>query len=147
MIWCLYLLYLQDESEKKKLSCIFSYINHLIKFKDQHTMDGFSSAKGHKIPSILRHKFSTMFAVSESKRLPPEKINLLVSYILVLTLFSDQFRTDFTDISKDLRMSSLPVRQRYEHLGCKILRQNSMWYATLAIPLQFPELRLRKRKR
>ncbi|KAJ1378216.1 RNA polymerase I associated factor, A49-like [Sesbania bispinosa] len=138
---------IKDESEKKKLSCIFSYINHLIKFKDQHSMDGVSSAKGHKIPNILRHRFSTMFAVTESKRLPDEKINLLVSYILVLTLFSDEFRTDYTDIAKDLRMTLIPIRQFYEHLGCKFTRQNNTSYATLPVPLTFPGLRQRKRKR
>ncbi|RDX82007.1 rpa49, partial [Mucuna pruriens] len=137
---------IKDESEKKKLSCIFSYINHLIKFKDQHSFNVFT-AKGHKIPNILRHKFSTMFAVSESKRLPPEKISLLICYVLVLTLFSDEFRTDYTDIAKDLSMNAVPVRQLYEHLGCKISRQNSIWCATLPVPLKFPDLRQRKRKR
>lgn len=88
-----------------------------------------------------------MFAVSESKRLPPEKINLLICYVLVLTLFSDEFRTDYTDIAKDLSMNILPVRQLYEHLGCKISRQKNIMYATLPVPLKFPELRLRKRKR
>ncbi|KAG4949324.1 hypothetical protein AAZX31_15G157500 [Glycine max] len=137
---------IKDESEKKQLSCIFSYINHLIKFKDQHSFDVLS-AKGHKIPNILRHKFSNMFAVSESKRLPPEKISLLICYVLVLTLFSDEFRTDYTDIAKDLSMNILPVRQLYEHLGCKISRQKNIFYATLPVPLKFPELRQRKRKR
>ncbi|TKY72759.1 DNA-directed RNA polymerase I subunit rpa49 [Spatholobus suberectus] len=137
---------IKDEAEKKQLSCIFSYINHLIKFKDQHSFDVFS-AKGHKIPNILRHKFSTMFAVSESKRLPPQKISLLISYVLVLTLFSDEFRTDYTDIAKDLSMSVVPVRQFYEQLGCKISRQKNSWCATLPVPLKFPELRQRKRKR
>ncbi|XP_061361965.1 uncharacterized protein LOC133305742 [Gastrolobium bilobum] len=138
---------IKEESEKKKLSCIFSYINHLIKFKDQHSMDGVSSAKGHKIPNILRHKFSSMFPASESKRLPAEKINLLICYVLVLTLFSDEFRTDYRDIAKDLRMSVIPVRQLYEHLGCKFARQNNMSYATLPVPLKFPDSRTRKRKR
>ncbi|XP_029128333.1 uncharacterized protein LOC109803772 [Cajanus cajan] len=142
----LYFLCLQDESEKRKLSCMFSYINHLIKFKDQFSFNA-SSAKTHKIPNILRHKFSTMFAVSESKRLPPEKISLLICYVLVLTLFSDEFRTDYTDIAKDLSMSAMSVRQLYEQLGCKISRQSNCFFATLPVPLKFPDLRLRKRKR
>ncbi|CAJ2648608.1 unnamed protein product [Trifolium pratense] len=135
---------IEDESEKMKLSCILSFINHLVKFKDQHSMDGVSSSKQHKIPNILRHRFSTMFAVSESRRMPPEKINLLISYILVLTLFSDEFQTDYSDISKDLRMNKGPVKQIYEHLGCKILKQRP-FYATLPIPLTFPQLRQKKR--
>ncbi|KAK7303929.1 hypothetical protein RJT34_14850 [Clitoria ternatea] len=144
---------IKDEPEKKKLSCIFSYINHLIKFKIQHSFNA-SSAKGHKIPAILHHKFTTMFAVSESRRwspLSPEKLNLLISYVLVLTLFSDEFRTDYTDIAKDLSMTTLPVRQLYEHLGCKISRQKdeqkNLWVATLPVPLAFPGLEQKQKKR
>ncbi|KAJ7951562.1 DNA-directed RNA polymerase I subunit rpa49 [Quillaja saponaria] len=137
---------IQDEDEKTKLCCIFSYLNHLIKFKDQHSMDGASSAKGHRIPSILRHKFSTMFAVSDTKRLPAEKIDLLISYVLVLTLFADEFRTDYSDIAKDLRMSSVSLREHFEHLGCKILSRKNVRYATLPVPLQFPLLRQKRRR-
>ncbi|KAL2323378.1 hypothetical protein Fmac_027757 [Flemingia macrophylla] len=137
---------IQDEVEKRKLSCILSYINHLLKFKDQFSFNA-SAAKSHRIPNILRHKFSTMFSVSESKRLPPEKISLLVCHVLVLTLFSDEFHTDYTDIAKDLSMSTVSVRQLYEQLGCKISRQSRCFFATLPVPLKFPDLRLRKRKR
>ncbi|XP_027904924.1 DNA-directed RNA polymerase I subunit RPA49 [Vigna unguiculata] len=140
---------IKDESEQRKLSCILSYINHLIKFKDQHSFDVFS-AKSHKIPNILRHKFTNMFAVSELRRLPPEKISLLVSYVLVLTLFADDFLTDCTDIAKDLSMNVMAVRQVYEQLGCKFTRQKSAFNglrATLPVPLKFPELTQRKRKR
>jgi DNA-directed RNA polymerase I subunit RPA49 len=108
-------------------------------------MDGVSSSKQHKIPNILRRRFSTMFAVSESRRMQPEKINLLISYILVLTLFSDEFQTDYSDISNDLRMTKELVRQIYEHLGCKIFKENGATYATLPIPLTFPQLRQKKR--
>ncbi|KAG2384035.1 uncharacterized protein HKW66_Vig0152020 [Vigna angularis] len=141
---------IEDESEKRKLSCIFSYINHLIKFKDQHSFDVFT-AKGHKIPNILRHKFSNTFAVSELRRLPPEKISLLISYVLVLTLFADNFKTYCTDIAKDLSMNVLAVRRVYEQLGCKLIRQKSSlngFCATLSVPLTFPaELKDKKRKR
>ncbi|ESW10773.1 hypothetical protein PHAVU_009G236700 [Phaseolus vulgaris] len=140
---------IKDESEKRKHSCICSYINHLIKFKDQHSFDVFT-AKGHKIPNILRHKFANMFAVSELRRLPPEKISLLVCYVLVLTLFADDFLTDCVDIAKDLGMNVMAVRKVYEQLGCKFSRQKKSWdgwCATLPVPLKFPELRERKRKR
>ncbi|XP_030525170.1 DNA-directed RNA polymerase I subunit rpa49-like isoform X2 [Rhodamnia argentea] len=136
----------QDEMEKETLGCIFSYINHLIKFKDQHSADGASSAKNHRTPSILRQKFSTMFSTAESKWLPSEKIDLLISYVLVLTLFADDFRTDPTDIAKDLRMSSVTIRQHFEHLGCKFKREKNVLYANLPVPLKFPELRKRRRR-
>lgn len=132
--------------EKKKLSCIFSYITHLIKFKDLHSMDAFKSAKHHHFPSILRQKFSNMFAGREDKNMSPEKHNLLISYVLVLTLYADEFRTDYSDIAKDLRMSSIQLRTHFEHLGCKISRQNSILFATLPVPLQFPQTRQKRRR-
>ncbi|KAL6135550.1 hypothetical protein ACLB2K_067777 [Fragaria x ananassa] len=67
----------QVEDKKNKLACILSYIVHLIKFKDLHSIpikaersmvpEWLSSAKGHRLPSIIRDKFSTMFdAVSRT---------------------------------------------------------------------------------
>ncbi|KAI5445987.1 DNA-directed RNA polymerase I subunit rpa49 [Lathyrus oleraceus] len=138
---------IQDESEKQKLCCILSFINYLVKFKDQHTMDGVSTSKDYKIPHILKNRFSTLFEVSEKRRLPPEKISLLVSYVLVLTLFTDEFHTDYKDISKDLRMTTAPVRQLFEHLGCKFSKENGCFYAKLVMPLTFPGIRSFKRKK
>ncbi|PQP97341.1 DNA-directed RNA polymerase I subunit rpa49 [Prunus yedoensis var. nudiflora] len=140
---------LQDievDEEKFKLSCIFSYITHLIKFKDQHSMDGISSSRTHRIPNLLFHKFSTMFPM-ESKSLSNEKTNLLISYVLVLTLFVDEFETDLTDVAKDLRMSAIALRKHYENLGCKLVRKRNVMFATLPVPLQFPQLRQRRQKR
>ncbi|XP_058723355.1 DNA-directed RNA polymerase I subunit rpa49-like [Vicia villosa] len=138
---------IEDESEKKKLCCILSFINYLVKFKDQHTMDGVSSSKNYKIPPILNNRFSTLFEVSETRRLPPEKINLLVSYVLVLTLFTDEFHTDYKDIAKDLRMTIPPVRQLFEHLGCKFLKEKGIFHATLPMPLTFPRINSKRKKR
>lgn len=109
-------------------------------------MDGVSSAKRHSFPSILRNKFSTMFADPEAKRMSTDKLELLISYVLVLTLYADEFETDYSDIAKDLRVSSLTLRPRFERLGCKIIRRKNLSLATLPIPLQFPQVR-RKRRR
>lgn len=136
----------KDEEAKESLACIFSYINHLIKFKDKHSMDGFSSAKHHKLPNILTQKFNDMFANQESKRLADDKRDLLISYVLVLTLFADNFKTEFTDIAKDLRMSTGDLRRHFEFLGCKFIRENSIMLATLPAPLKFPEVRMRRRR-
>ncbi|KAL0289187.1 UNVERIFIED_CONTAM: hypothetical protein Scaly_2708900 [Sesamum calycinum] len=51
----------KDESKKRRFAGILSYITHLIKFKDRHSMDGVTSAKRHKLPSILSQKFSSLF--------------------------------------------------------------------------------------
>lgn len=128
------------------MSCIFSYITHLVKFKDQHSMDGASSAKNHKIPRILRQKFESMFE-PVSRKLSPDKHNLLISYVLVLALYADEFRADLSDIAKDLKVSSAALREHYEHLGCKLVSEKKVWFATLPLPLKFPSLRQKRRRR
>ncbi|KDP40736.1 hypothetical protein JCGZ_24735 [Jatropha curcas] len=140
---------IQDEVEKKTLSRIFSYITHLIKFKDMHSLDGAASAKNHRFPSILRQKFMNMFTPG-SRTLPIEKIDLLISYVLVLTLYVDDFRSNPTDIAKDLRMSPVDLRVHFENLGCKGVNENKSFVATLPVPLKFQTVkrgRGRPRKR
>lgn len=137
---------IKDETEKKTRACIFSFIGHLVKFKDLYSLDGFSSAKDHKIPNILRNRFSSVFSEAGSKRLPVDKINLLISYVLVLTLHVDEFRTDPSDIAKDLRMSPITLRSHFENLGCKFSREKSLLFATLPVPLKFPSVRQRRRR-
>ncbi|KAM1016831.1 DNA-directed RNA polymerase I subunit rpa49-like [Malus sylvestris] len=137
------------EEEKFKLACICTYITHLIKFKDQYTMDGVSSAKGHRIPSNLRNKFLNMFdpaAGSRRQTLSREKTNLLISYVLVLTLHVDEFQTELTDIAKDLRMGEANVKDHYENLGCKLTKQRGKPVATLPVPLKFPQEQRRRKK-
>ncbi|XP_016464019.1 uncharacterized protein LOC107787017 [Nicotiana tabacum] len=138
--------HIQNEEEKRRLAGILSYITHLVKFKDKHSMDGVSSAKHHKIPGMLFQKFSSMFAVPDSKRLPEEKKSLLINYVLVLTLFVDDFRSDLSDIAKDLRMNIGTLRPHYEYLGCKLVREKHVLLATLPVPLKFQTVR-RKRRR
>ncbi|CAM8969379.1 unnamed protein product [Rhodiola kirilowii] len=137
---------IQDDAERIKIACILSYITHLIKFKDQHSADA-SSAKNHHIPGIIRQKLATMFSTPEMRTLSQEKISLLISYVLVLTLFVDDFRSDLSDIANDLRMSSIVLRDHVHHLGGKFVRDNKAALATLPVPLQFPDQGKGKRKR
>lgn len=110
-------------------------------------MEAASTAKHHKIPGILKQKFSSMFSLdSNSRRLPEEKKDLLISYVLVLTLYADDFLTDPSDIAKDLRMSALKLRTHFEHLGCKLVSRNKVTMATLTAPLNFPRLRPKRRR-
>ncbi|GMJ16067.1 hypothetical protein like AT3G13940 [Hibiscus trionum] len=136
----------QDDTEKWKLSCVFSYITHLVKFRDQFSM-GQASAKNHNIPSIIRHRFLNMFTDPGSKILASDKIDLLISYVLVLTLHADGFRTDPSDIAKDLRISKVDLRRHFLNLGCKLGHQDSVLYATLPVPLNFPSENFRKKRR
>ncbi|KAL0425311.1 UNVERIFIED_CONTAM: hypothetical protein Sradi_1065900 [Sesamum radiatum] len=126
---------------------ILSYMTHLIRFKDRHTMDGVSStSKRHKLPTILSHKFSSMFDITNNNRIPDEKQKLLISYVLVLSLFVDGFRSDPSDIAKDLHINPLTLRSHYEYLGCKFVRENHVLLATLPVPLEFQTIK-RKRRR
>ncbi|KAH6757811.1 hypothetical protein C2S52_023301 [Perilla frutescens var. hirtella] len=136
----------KDESNKRRIAGILSYITHLIKFKDRHSMDGVSSAKRHKLPTILSQKFSTMFASTKDKRIPADKLNLLINYVVVLSLFADDFLSDPSDITKDLRMNPVDLRSHYEYLGCKFVRENQVLLATLPVPLEFQTIK-RKRRR
>ncbi|KAL4568813.1 hypothetical protein LXL04_024429 [Taraxacum kok-saghyz] len=136
----------KDEEAKESLACIFSYMNHLIKYKDKFSMDGFLAAKNHRFPNILTQKFNDMFGNQEARRLADDKRDLLISYVLVLCLFADNFKTEFTDIAKDLRMSTGDLRKHFEFLGCKFVRENSVMLATLPAPLKFPEVRIRRRR-
>ncbi|XP_057797143.1 uncharacterized protein LOC131013130 [Salvia miltiorrhiza] len=137
----------KDESNRRRMAGILSYITHLIHFKDRHSMDGVSSAKHHKLPSILSQKFSTMFGSNKDKRIPQDKLDLLISYVLVLSLFADDFRSDPSDIAKDLRMNTLMLRTHYEFLGCKFVRENMSLVAILPVPLEFQTNKKRKRRK
>ncbi|KAK8626278.1 hypothetical protein V6N13_133929 [Hibiscus sabdariffa] len=138
---------IRDETQKRRLSCLFSYITHLVKFRDQFSMGQASSAKNHNIPSIIRHRFINMFTDPGSKILASEKIDLLISYVLVLTLHADGFRTDPSDIATDLRISKVDLRRHFLNLGCKLGHQSSVLYATLPLPLKFPSDNFRKKRR
>ncbi|XVE55476.1 hypothetical protein DITRI_Ditri03aG0161800 [Diplodiscus trichospermus] len=129
---------IEDEKERRKLSGIFSFITHLVKFKDMFSMDHAASAKKHKIPSIISQRFSTMFTDPGCKILSDDKIYHLISYVLVLSLHADGFKTDPSDIAKDLRISVVSLRPHFWNLGCKFSRENNALYVILPVPLKFP---------
>ncbi|XP_021716497.1 DNA-directed RNA polymerase I subunit rpa49-like [Chenopodium quinoa] len=137
----------KDEAEKSRLAGILSYISHLINIKNRYSAGGGGKSSKHHVylPSILSQKFDKMFINKEKNRLSDDKIGSLISYVLVLTLFVDEFQTDFTDIAKDLKMSALSLRPYFENLGCKFARRNKVTVATLPTPLKFPTLRKRRR--
>lgn len=139
-------MYLQDETEKQKVSCVLSLLTHFVKFKDMNSMVGFDSAKDHRFPGIIRQKCKSLFKDHESDKIPIDKINLLIRYVLVLSLHVDKFKTDPEDIAKDLRVSKVDLRKQFVNLGCKFERDNTVLLATLPVPLEFPQV-MRKRRR
>ncbi|CAH2071860.1 unnamed protein product [Thlaspi arvense] len=138
---------IRDEAEKQTVCSVLSLLTHLVKFKDLNSMNGFDSAKNHKFPPIIRQKCKTLFKDSDVERMPAEKINLLISYVLVLVLYVDRFKTDPKDIATDLRMDKFVLRNQFENLGCKFSRENKNSLAILPVPLKFPPENMRKKRR
>lgn len=136
---------MQDDTELQTVSGSLTLLTHLVKFKDKNSMNGFDSAKDHKIPEIIHRKFVSLFKDPESVRIPVDKTNLLISYVLVLALHVDNFKTDPEDIAKDLRMSTVALRTHFENLGCKFLKEKATTVATLPTPLNFPQIRRRRK--
>lgn len=91
-----------------------------------------------RIPGIILIKFMKMFADAQKNVLSREKSQLLISHILVLTLFVDGFESDPSDIAKDLKMTLARLKPYYVELGCGFERS----CAVLSLPLKFPTLRM-----
>ncbi|RZC63813.1 hypothetical protein C5167_025593 [Papaver somniferum] len=78
------------------------------------------------------------------------KNDLLISYVLVLSLMVDDFNSDPTDIAQDLIMTRLKLRPHYLNLGVKMVGEKGKGkfaLATLPVPLNFPPQEQRSRKR
>ncbi|CAL9752923.1 unnamed protein product [Musa acuminata subsp. burmannicoides] len=147
---------IQDEKEREKLACIFSYISHLQNFWERSCPSRHFKSASHdkstdhlKIPRIVYQKLLRMFLDRESNVLSTEKNELLIGHILVLTLFADCFRTDPSDIARDLKMTVQTLKPYYQQLGCKIFRESpsAPMFMILNAPLQFPEIRRTQRRR
>lgn len=145
---------MQDEEEKTQFACILSYITHLINFrkvaesvrwKDNPNYD--EAMSEFMIPSVVFRRFLSMFLDPVSNVLSSEKNELLICYILVLTLYADNFQTKSTDIEKDLAMTAASLKPYYLQLGCKAHREGPFKKSimTLPVPLVFKELKRRVR--
>eukprot|EP00252_Welwitschia_mirabilis_P016567 TRINITY_DN3654_c0_g1_i2.p1 TRINITY_DN3654_c0_g1~~TRINITY_DN3654_c0_g1_i2.p1 ORF type:complete len:267 (-),score=48.85 TRINITY_DN3654_c0_g1_i2:172-972(-) len=142
-----------DEVKQDRLAHIFSYITHLVNFntmpvnlirrllkardggRDEHMTN---TADSSKIPAITLNKFLKLFTESSRQLRPKGKVDLLVSYVLVLTLIADGFETNPSDIAKDLRMGNNEVRTHYFQLGCKSRGTSSNCKIYLPVPLTLP---------
>lgn len=156
------LIKIQDEAKKTKLACILSYITHLInfwkvagaarpngnsKFMGEANPNFMEAMRKYKVPQAVFQKFMTMFL--DSDVLSSEKNELLICYILVLTLFADDFRTNSADIERDLAMDRTSLWPYFQQLGCKNLKVNNFMRSEvfLPVPLVFEEPKKRKYRR
>ncbi|XP_072991748.1 DNA-directed RNA polymerase I subunit rpa49 [Typha latifolia] len=146
---------IQDEEEKEKLACMLSYITHLLAFWERSSFSRHSKSVKHskssyhsKIPRMVYQKLLRMFMDSESHVLSTQKNELLIGYILVLTLFVDNFKSEPSDIARDLKMTFQSLKPYYQQLGCKISQKSpqQLPVITLPVPLKFPDLKKRRRR-
>ncbi|WOK93285.1 hypothetical protein Cni_G01980 [Canna indica] len=146
---------LKDEKEQEKLASILSYICHLHNFWERMHVSRHSKyaspgkSTDRHIPRIVYQKLTRTFLDTQTGVLSTEKNELLIGYILVLTLFVDSFQTDPTDIARDLQMTVQSLKPYFQQLGCKGFKENP-FKPTLMIlnaPLKFPELRRARRRR
>ncbi|KAL5204983.1 hypothetical protein ABZP36_009854 [Zizania latifolia] len=145
---------LQGEG-KERLAWILSYITHLLSLLARNS----STSKRHKkenqashgpvIPQAVYRKLLLMFTEPGSSALSTEKHELLINYILVLTLYADDFRSDPTDIRADLKMTHQMIKPYYDQLGCKSVSAGAFKGSvmTLPAPLKFPQEVTRRRRR
>lgn len=143
----------QDEEDRMKLSGILSYITHLLKFLEiasqprKSLTEEHGASSYHRIPRITYNKFVGLFIDPESCAMTFEGKDLLISYLLVLTLFADSFKTEPLDIARDLKMSFLSLKPYYKHLGCKFQQEGRLQVAiTLPVPLEFPAVKKKRRR-
>ncbi|CAM0874016.1 unnamed protein product [Alopecurus aequalis] len=146
---------LQGE-DQERLAWILSYITHLLSLLARNSSMAKHKRKekgqaihGPKIPEAVHRRLMLMFIEQESSALSSEKHELLINYILVLTLFADDFRSETTDICADLKMTHRMVKPYYDQLGCKsVAVAFKPSVVTLPAPLKFPsEVTRRKRQR
>ncbi|XP_044981211.1 DNA-directed RNA polymerase I subunit rpa49 [Hordeum vulgare subsp. vulgare] len=146
---------LQGE-DQERLAWILSYITHLLSLlarnssmSKQKRKEKDQTIRGPMIPQAVHRKLLLMFTEPGSSSLSTEKYELLINYILVLTLFADDFRSEPTDICADLKMNRQMLKPYYDQLGCKSVSTGAFkpFFMTLPAPLKFPQQVTRRRRR
>ncbi|KAL6654186.1 hypothetical protein ACP70R_007651 [Stipagrostis hirtigluma subsp. patula] len=148
---------LQGE-DKERLAWILSYITHLLSLlarnsymAKRHKKDRKENQANHgpATPQAVYRQLLLMFTEPGSSALSTEKTELLINYILVLTLFADDFRSDPTDICADLKMTPQMLKPYFDQLGCKSVSTGAFkpTVRILPAPLKFPQEVARRRRR
>lgn len=149
---------LHQGEDKKRFAWILSYIQHLLSLLARNGSMSNRKWKGRNenqishgpaTPQAVYRRLLFMFTEPGSSVMPTEKKELLTNYILVLTLFADDFRSNPSDICEDLKMTRQNLKPYYDQLGCKSVTEGAFksTFMTLPAPLKFPKEVTRKRRR
>ncbi|KQJ87822.1 DNA-directed RNA polymerase I subunit rpa49 [Brachypodium distachyon] len=139
---------------KERLAWILSYITYLLSLLARNSAMSKRDRKenlshGPTIPPNVHRNLLLMFTEPGSSALSTEKHELLINYILVLTLYADNFTSSPADICEDLKMTREMLKPYYLQLGCKYGSAGAFKPSviTLPAPLKFPQEPTRKRGR
>ncbi|CAD6253137.1 unnamed protein product [Miscanthus lutarioriparius] len=148
---------LQGE-DKERFAWILSYIQHLLsllarngsmsKIQRKERNEN-QTNRGPATPQAVYRRLLLMFTEPGSSVMSTEKNELLTNYILVLTLFADDFRSNPNDICEDLKMTRQKLKPYYDQLGCKSVSEGAFKGSVMMLPapLKFPKDVTRKRRR
>jgi len=144
--------------DKERFAWILSYIQHLLSLlarngsmskRQRKERNENQTNRGPATPQAVYRRLLLMFTEPGSSVMSTEKNELLTNYILVLTLFADDFRSNPNDICEDLKMTRQKLKPYYDQLGCKSVSEGAFKGSvmTLPAPLKFPKDVTRKRRR
>uniref|UniRef100_K3ZI54 DNA-directed RNA polymerase I subunit rpa49 n=1 Tax=Setaria italica TaxID=4555 RepID=K3ZI54_SETIT len=144
--------------DKERLAWILSYIQHLLSLYERNGCMSKHHRKHRKenkanhgpgTPLAVYRNLLLIFTEPGSSSMSSEKNELLINYILVLTLFADDFRSDPKDICADLKMTRQMLKPYYDQLGCKSVSAGAFksTFMTLPAPLNFPQDVTRRKRR
>ncbi|KAF8673362.1 hypothetical protein HU200_048922 [Digitaria exilis] len=148
-----------EGQDKERLAWILSYIQHLLSLYERNgSMSKRHNRKDRKdsqvkhgpgTPQAVYRNLLITFTEPGSSAMSSEKNELMINYILVLTLFADDFRSDPNDICADLKMSRQMLKPYYDQLGCKSVSEGAFKssFMTLPAPLKFPQDVTRRKRR
>ncbi|PAN43388.1 hypothetical protein PAHAL_8G232400 [Panicum hallii] len=148
---------LQGE-DKERLAWILSYVQHLLSLlarngamSKRHSKDRKENKANHGpvTPQAVYRNLLLTFTEPGSSAISSEKNELLINYILVLTLFADDFKSDPKDICVDLKMTRQMIKPYFDQLGCKSVSSGAFGssFMTLPAPLKFPQDVTRRKRR
>ena len=150
-------LRLQSEHKKKDVRKLMAliYITYLMRFKKapKKSLDSEEEIATHlyNAPLVVQERFLEEFTEVEEgestqrRMISSKNKDKLISYILVLSLFVEDFQLDPSLITADLQENTTKINDHLRALGCEMTNTKEGRQAALKAPLKFPKPRLFKR--
>lgn len=148
----LFTLPMESKARLHRAQCLlylhYMVLMHHLKYKDMRRKDPLPEDVPTPVSKHLLNSFTqTSIAPNGRKsRVCPARLkDKLISYILVLCLFIDEYEVEYTPLLQDLTLTSLRMQTYFRNLGCKVkvkkgaAGEGDARLAELAIPLTFPD--------